>query len=123
MYCFSALGRAVLSACYDPSAHPQAPLPAKSDPPKMPSAEASPPPPAYPDRPEKSEKPTDAPRPSARARQQQVEDEILKELEPTYVAPKRVGVVVSSREVKDPPTKSGRFDLDEHTEDAWEVDL
>ena len=95
------------------------PLPAKGEQ-KVLTTEASPPPPAYP---EKVEKPVEAPRLPAKARQQQVEDEMLKELEPTYVAPKRVGVVVSSREMKEVSVKSGRFDMDEHTEDAWDMEI
>mmetsp|Transcript_14138 Transcript_14138/g.26585 ORF Transcript_14138/g.26585 Transcript_14138/m.26585 type:complete len:121 (-) Transcript_14138:1668-2030(-) len=46
--------------------------------------------------------------------------ELLKELEPTYVAPKRVGPAVSASQSS--VKSSTRFDLDDHEESSWTGD-
>lgn len=119
MYCFSAIGRAVIAACYDPAAHStQPPIGLKPDPAKMQAPEASPPPPAYPDK--AFDKPVEVAKVPAKLRLQQEEDALMKELEPTYKAPKRVGaVVLSGKEA----VKSGRFTMEEHADSAWDTDL
>jgi len=116
MYCFSAIGRAVISACYDPAAHNTLPpVGLKPDPARLQVPEASPPPPAFPD------KPVEVAKVPAKVRLQQEEDALMKELEPTYKAPRRVGAVVLSGGKE--ATKSGRFTMEEHTDSAWDTDL
>jgi hypothetical protein len=119
MYCFSAIGRAVISACYDPAAHStQPPVGLKPDPAKMQQLEASPAPPSFPEK--INDKPVEEAKVTAKLRQQQEEDALMKELEPTYKAPKRVGaVVLGGKEA----TKSGRFAMEDHTDSAWDTDL
>lgn len=117
MYCFSAIGRAVIAACYDPAAHnTHPPGTLKPDPARTPAPEASPPPPSLTDK--TIEKPTEPVRVPAKLRAQQEEDALLRELEPTYKAPKRVGVVLGKE-----ATKSDRFTMDDHTDSAWDTDL
>lgn len=51
------------------------------------------------------------------AKEDAEEMELLKELEPTYVAPKRVGPAVSASQKS--LKSSTRFELDEHEESSW----
>mmetsp|Transcript_14138 Transcript_14138/g.14192 ORF Transcript_14138/g.14192 Transcript_14138/m.14192 type:complete len:116 (+) Transcript_14138:7-354(+) len=106
MSCFTFLEKFILSRCYPPN---------PSNEPTLVEVER-------PSQVDSSQMPSEAPKPIEKKpnKKESDVDELLKEIEPTYTAPKKVDyVVMTNKQAESNPKKGTRFDMEEADFGSW----